>query len=64
MHTDVCEPMRTKSEDSARYFFIFIDDHSRWCEVYFMKNKNEVAEKFQEFMEMTENKISRRIKAV
>jgi len=64
IHTDVCGPMRTKSEGGARYFVTFIDDYNRWCEVYFMKNKNEVAEKFQEFMKMAENQTGRRIKAV
>ncbi|KAM0730365.1 Retrovirus-related Pol polyprotein from transposon TNT 1-94 [Formica fusca] len=26
--------MRTESEGGARYFVTFIDDHTRWCEVY------------------------------
>jgi len=64
IHTDVCGPMRTRSEGGARYFVTFIDDHTRWCEVYFMREKNEIANKFQEFMKMAENQTGRRIKAV
>jgi len=56
--------MQTRLEGRARYFVTFIDDHTRWCEVYFMRKKSEIADKFQEFMKMTENQIGRRIKAV
>jgi hypothetical protein len=34
VHTDVCEPMRVNSLAGSRYFVTFIDDKSRWCEVY------------------------------
>ncbi|XP_077277091.1 uncharacterized protein LOC143905509 isoform X1 [Temnothorax americanus] len=64
IHTDVCGPMRTESQGGARYFVTFIDDHTRWCEVYFMRNKGEVAEKFKEFKKLAENQTGRKIKAV
>ena len=32
-----------------RYFVTFIDDYTRYCKVYFMKNKSEVYSKFKEF---------------
>ena len=32
-----------------RYFVIFIDDYTRYCKVYFTKNKFEVFNKFKEF---------------
>jgi len=64
IHTDVCGPMRTRLEGGVRYFVTFIDDHTRWCEVYFMREKNEVADKFQEFMKMAKNQTGRRIKTV
>ena len=56
--------MRCSSLGGARYFVVFIDDHSRWCAVYFMKNKSEVIHKFIEFKCMAENQTGRKIKAL
>ena len=41
-----------------RYFVTFIDDYTRYCEVYFMKNKSEVFNKFKELELCTTNKCS------
>ena len=38
VHSDVCGPMSTKSIGGSRYFVTFIDDYSRCCSVYFIKN--------------------------
>lgn len=52
VHTDVCGPMRTGSASGKRYFVTFIDDYSRYCFVYFLKNKSEVYDKLKEFVAM------------
>ena len=49
IHSDVCGPMQTESHGGKRYFVTFIDDYSKCCAVYFIRNKSEVLEKFQEF---------------
>ena len=49
IHSDVCGPMQTESISGAKYFVTFIDDYTRCCKVYFMKQKNEVLSKFKEF---------------
>jgi hypothetical protein len=64
VHTDVCGPMRVNSLAGSRYFVTFIDDKSRWCEVYFMKQKSEVIEKFKEYKCLVEKKTERKIKTV
>lgn len=64
VHTDVCGPMRTESHGGARYFVTFIDDASRWCQVYFMRHKSEVTQKFKQFMAFAERQTGRKIKAV
>lgn len=64
VHIDLCGPMRTESQGGARYFVTFIDDYTRWCEVYFMRNKDKVFEKFREYMKYTEKYTGRKIKAV
>jgi transposase InsO family protein len=64
VHTDVRGPMRVNSLAGSRYFVTFIDDKSRWCEVYFMKKKSEVIEKFKEYKCLVEKKTERKIKIV
>ena len=49
VHSDVCGPMQTESHGGKRYFVTFVDDYSRYCSVYFLRNKSEVLEKFKEF---------------
>ena len=49
IHSDVCGPMPTESIGGHKYFVTFIDDYSRCCAVYFLKNKSEVPEKYKEF---------------
>ena len=50
IHTDVCGPMQTESLGGKRYFVTFVDDYSRYCEIYFMRHKSEVLEKFKDFV--------------
>ena len=56
-HSDVCGPMPTESIGRRRYMYLitFIDDYSRCCRVYFIRNKSEVFEKFKEFELSTTN---------
>ena len=42
IHSDVSGSMDTNSMNGSRYFITFIDDCSRFCWVYFMKQKSEV----------------------
>jgi len=37
VHTDLCGPMRTTSMGGAKYFVTFIDDCTRWTEVFFLR---------------------------
>lgn len=56
--------MRIESLAGSRYFVTFIDDKSKWCEVYFMKKKSEVPEKSKEYKAMVEKGTGRKIKKV
>ncbi|KAL7287159.1 hypothetical protein TKK_0018593 [Trichogramma kaykai] len=62
IHTDVCGPMRTTSKGGARWFVTFIDEHTRFCYVYPMKEKSQVVEKFIEFKNLVENQTGHFIK--
>ncbi|KAM1496365.1 hypothetical protein ACFXTO_030979 [Malus domestica] len=54
IHSDVCGPMQTSSLSGNRYFITFIDDFSRMCWVYFLRNKSEAFYVFKKFKAMVE----------
>ena len=64
IHSDICGPMNVKSVGGSRYFVTFIDDFSRFTHVYMIQNKSEVLDKFQEFVQLTENLMGYRVKAL
>lgn len=61
VHSDVCGPMQTESIGGSKYFVTFIDDYSRCCKVYFMKQKSEVLCKFKEFEKILSNECGQKI---
>ena len=46
----------------AKYFVTLIDDHSRWCVTYLLKNKSNVLEMFKKYKNMAENFTGEKIK--
>jgi hypothetical protein len=55
IHTDLCGPIQNESVGGNRYFIIFIDDYSKMCWVYFLRNKSgalNVFKKFRAFVEL------------
>ena len=46
------------------YYVLFIDDHSRKTWIYFLKDKDGVLAKFQEFKAQVENQTGRKIKVL
>ena len=50
IHADVCGPMQEYSFRVCKYFVVFKDEFSKFREVYFIKNKSEVAEKLKHFL--------------
>lgn len=64
VHTDLCGPMRVSSHGGARYFLTFTDEYSRWTDVYFLRNKDEVIDKFKEYKSHVENQTGYRIKTL
>ena len=64
IHSDVAEPIPTKSINGCRYLLTFIDDCSRYCSIYFMKHKSKVFDNFKVFKDMDENSFSKKIKSI
>lgn len=54
IHMDLCGPMSEESLGDNKYFFLLVDDYSKWCWVYFLKNKSEAFQKFQNFHTLVE----------
>lgn len=64
VHSDVCGPMQTQSIGGCKYFVTFIDDYTRCGKVYFMKNKNEVLDKFKEFERLVSTECNEKIQCL
>jgi transposase InsO family protein len=62
IHSDVCGPMPSSSISGYVYYVSFIDDYSRKTWVYFLKSKDEMFSKFNEFKALIENLSERKIK--
>ncbi|GBP23899.1 Retrovirus-related Pol polyprotein from transposon TNT 1-94 [Eumeta japonica] len=62
VHTDIVGPFKTQSVNGARYFITFIDDRSRWCEVYFLKQKSGALEAFKMYQTQAERVTGKKIK--
>ena len=64
VHSDVCGPMSMKSLRGYEYYVTFIDDFSRKTWIYFLKTKNEVFNRFQEFKVVVESLTGKKIKVL
>lgn len=54
--------MRIEFKGKYKYFVTFTDDHSRWCEVRFLRNKSDVLEAFVEYKNYVEKQTGKTIK--
>lgn len=54
IHSDRCGPIQTPSLEGNRYFITFLDDYSRMCWVYFLRNKSEAFHVFKKFKVIVE----------
>lgn len=62
VHSDVVGPFRTELMEGAKYFVTFIDDSTRWCEVYFLRQKCAIFEAFKMYQKFVEKLTEKRIK--
>ena len=61
VHSDVCD-IKIPSLGDSRYLLTFVDDHSRWSTVFFLKNKCECYSKFLEFQRTAERETGRKVR--
>ena len=61
IHSDVCGQMTMPSLGNFVYYVFFIYDYYTKTWIYFLKEKDEVFNKFQEFKDLVENLSERKI---
>lgn len=59
IHSDVGGPLPIRSHSHATMYVLFIDDATRFTQVYFIKSKDEVLSKFIEFVTAAELKFDK-----
>ena len=64
VHSDVCGPFKVSTIGGFRYYVTFIDDFSRYCYTYLIKNKSDVFVKFKEFYVLAYSQFGKRIKVL
>lgn len=62
IHSNLCGPMETTSAGGSRYFLTLIDDFTRKVFIFFLKEKSEVAEIFEEFRAYVERQTKKKIR--
>ena len=64
VHSDVCDPMKTRTLGGSAYFVTFIDDHSRKVWVYTLKTKDQVLDVFKQFQASVERETGKKLKCI
>ena len=60
--SDVCGPLQVESVGRKRYFVSFIDLHSRYCMLYFIREKSEVAQVTINYIEFMKTQTGKKPK--
>ena len=61
IHSDVWGPSRIPNRTHTKWFVTFIDDHTRTCWVYLLKDKSEVRSVFINFYVMIQTQFHTKI---
>jgi transposase InsO family protein len=64
IHSDICGPMNIRARHGAIYFITFIDDFTRFGYVYLISHKSEALSCFMKFLNLVENQLDRKVKAL
>lgn len=62
VHGDLCGPIEPTTTGGNRYFFLLVDDYSRYMWVYFLKSKDEAFGVFKKFRALVEDGPDKRIR--
>ena len=60
--TDVCGPVHITAYDRSKYFITFTDTFSKYTEIYFLKERSEVPDAIEKFIEKIKNVVNKKPK--
>ncbi|WRX09810.1 Integrase [Theobroma cacao] len=64
VHTDISGSMKIASLSGSKYYIIFINDYSRFCQIFFLKQKSEALSYFKKFNAVAENFLGQCVKTL
>ena len=64
IHTDLNGPHKTTGYKGEKYFLSFIDDYSKVSRIYCIKSKADVADCFEDYVNLVENQLNKRVKKI
>jgi transposase InsO family protein len=64
IHSDLCEINGILTRAGKKYFISFIDDATRYCQLYLVKMKDEALNSFKIYKAEVENQLEWKIKRV
>jgi hypothetical protein len=64
VHSDACRSMSSPSLSGCLYYVIFIDDYSRKCWIYFLKEKSDTFDKSKECKSFIEKQTGKHIRTL
>ena len=64
IHSDLCEMNGILTRAAKKYFITFIDDATRYCQLYLVKTKDEALNCFKIYKAEVENQLEKKIKRV
>ena len=64
VHMDLCGPMPVVSMNGSRYFYILVDEYSKYVCVYIIRTKDEAFKKFVHYVNKYENQLGKKIRQV
>lgn len=62
VHADVCGPVHVSSIGGRKYFLLIKDAFSHYRHIYFLKTKNEAADRIADYIRMLENQLDLKVK--
>lgn len=62
VYGDLCGPVSLSTKIGNRYFFLLVDDFSKYMWVYLLTSKEEAFEVFKKFRVMVERETDKKIK--
>ena len=62
IHTDICNLKFAPTRGGNKYFITFVDDCTKYYNIYYIKSKDEVILKFKIYKEEVETQLNEKIK--